>query len=157
RTLQRGAEVLQVDQDYSKRKGYKADFIPGEQVALPKPGNNLAEQVGELRSTEPNYKEGELKYEHFSLKLHKSKRIAIFTATNVDGQTSLTVDRATGQVTDSEGDKWFIDPRVSGSYYLDQSFYKDWSTYFDRGHLTRRTDPTWGTAEEAERANADTF
>jgi len=46
---------------------------------------------------------------------------------------------------------------VSESFFLDQSFYSEWSTYFDRGHLTRRTDPTWGTEEEAERANADTF
>jgi endonuclease G, mitochondrial len=35
--------------------------------------------------------------------------------------------------------------------------HSEWSTYFDRGHLTRRTDPTWGSETEAERANADTF
>jgi endonuclease G len=114
--------------------------------------------VAALRPEETNAAGGELKYEHFSVKLHKSKRIAIFTATNIDGKTYLTVDRDTGQVTDGpEGDKWFNDPRIPGSAYLDQSFYGDWSDYFDRGHLTRRTDPTWGTAEQAERANADTF
>ena len=89
---------------------------------------------------------------------NRGKRIAIFTATNIDGRTYLTVDRATGKVTnESEGEKWFNDPRVPASAFLDQSFYGDWSRYFDRGHLTRRTDPTWGTAEAAERANADTF
>lgn len=29
--------------------------------------------------------------------------------------------------------------------------------YAGGGHLTRRNDPTWGTSDEAERANADTF
>ncbi|MGF6741571.1 DNA/RNA non-specific endonuclease [Paraburkholderia atlantica] len=48
-------------------------------------------------------------------------------------------------------------PRVSNSFFLDQTFYSQWSTYSDRGHLTRRSDPTWGTPDEAERANADTF
>jgi endonuclease G len=69
------------------------------------------------------------------------------------------VDRDTGLVSSSaqEGETWFKDPRVSASFYLDQSFYSDWSEYFDRGHLTRRTDPTWGSKEDAERANADTF
>ena len=49
------------------------------------------------------------------------------------------------------------DPRVSASFFLDQTFYSAWSNLFDRGHLTRRTDPDWGTKDEAERANADTY
>jgi endonuclease G len=81
----------------------------------------------------------------------------VFTATNIDGERYLTVDRTTGQVNEAEGEVWFKDPRISASFFLDQTFYSAWSTYFDRGHLTRRTDPTWGTKEEAERANADTF
>jgi endonuclease G len=76
---------------------------------------------------------------------------------HIDGARYLEVDRTTGQVNASEGEVWFKDPRISASFFLDQTFYSAWSTYFDRGHLTRRTDPTWGTAEEAERANADTF
>src|SRR5204863_2302402 len=96
------------------------------------------------------------KYEHFSVKMNKVKRVAIFTATNIDGRTYLTVDRQTGQVV-SEGETWFLDTRISASYFLDQTFYSGWSHIFDRGHLTRRTDPTWGTPAEAERANADTF
>ncbi|MGL1418995.1 DNA/RNA non-specific endonuclease, partial [Vibrio parahaemolyticus] len=51
----------------------------------------------------------------------------------------------------------FRDPRVAAGSVLEQDFYSAWSTYFDRGHLTRRSDPSWGTPEEAERANADTF
>jgi len=57
----------------------------------------------------------------------------------------------------AEGETWYKDPRVSASFFLDQSFYLDWSHLFDRGHLTRRMDPNWGTKEEAERGNADTY
>ena len=157
KVLTRGAEAVQVDQDYTNRSGYDPEFIPGLQVPLPNPSEVLAKQIGPLRPEEQNAAAGELKYEHFSLKMNKSRRIAVFTATNIDGATYLSVDRTSGLVNNAEGEVWFKDPRVSASFFLDQTFYSAWSTYFDRGHLTRRTDPTWGSAKEAERANADTF
>jgi endonuclease G len=155
--LSRGAEKLKIDKDYGSRIGYVSEFIPGVDLPLPSANKALARQIAPLRAGEDNAEEGELKYEHFSVKMNKGKRMAIFTATNIDGETYLAVDRKTGEVSDAEGETWFKDPRISASFYLDQTFYSEWSTYFDRGHLTRRTDPTWGTAEEAERANADTY
>jgi endonuclease G, mitochondrial len=151
--------VLHLDRDYSNRAGYDRSFIPGLDLPLPQPNAALAGQIAPLREGEANADSGELKYEHFSVKMNKSKRIAVFTATNIDGATYLEVDRKTGQVSisASEGETWFKDTRISASFFLDQSFYSDWSIYFDRGHLTRRTDPTWGTNQQAERANADTF
>jgi endonuclease G len=157
--LRSGAEGLRLDTDYGSRRGYDKEFISGLSIPMPEPNGALANNVASLRSGEANAESGELKYEHFSIKMNKAKRVAIFTATNIDGNAYLRVDRRTGEVTDGgEGETWFKDPRISASFYLDQSFYSEWSTYFDRGHLTRRTDPTWGTTnEEAERANADTF
>ena len=155
--LTRPSEAVRVDSDYTKRSGYRADFISGVQIPMPELRGDLANQVAPLRATEPNAPLGELKYEHFSIKLNRTKRMAIFTATNIDGETYLAVDRDTGEVKAAEGEKWFKDPRVSESFTLVQDFYSAWSNYFDRGHLTRRTDPTWGTNETAERANADTF
>jgi endonuclease G, mitochondrial len=158
RRLRGGAEALKIDEDYDNRKGYNKKFIPGMEVPLPAPVEKLEKNVAPLRVGEPAAEKGELKYQNFSLKLHKTRRMAIFSATNIDGETYLSVDRDTGEVSDgAEGDKWFFDPRVSESFYLNQSFYGEWSDFFDRGHLTRRTDPLWGTPEEAERANADTF
>ena len=158
KTLTSAAEALHIDQNYDSRKGYDSKFIAGVTIPLPTPNATLAKQVASLHSDQPAGAGGELKYEHFSVKLNKSKQIAIFTATNIDGKTFLNVDRATGQVSGAEeGDKWFLDPRVDSGFYLGQAFYGEWSDYFDRGHLTRRTDPTWGTPEIAERANADTF
>ncbi|HMG45330.1 MAG TPA: DNA/RNA non-specific endonuclease [Acidimicrobiales bacterium] len=157
KVLSRGPEAVKVDQDYTNREGYDPGFIDDRQVPLPAVVTDaLAVQLAPLRADLPDAAGGELRYEHFSLKLNKATRLAIFTATNIDGPTYLAVDRATGQV-GSEGDTWFKDNRVSNSYFLDQTFYSEWSHLFDRGHLTRRTDPTWGTEADAERANADTF
>lgn len=152
-----GAEAIHVDEDYSNRDGYDPTFIPGFAVPLPELGAKLAKQIAPLRAGEPDAAAGELKYEHFSIKMNKSKRLAIFTATNIDGERYLAVDRDTGQVAGSEGEKWFKDPRMSESFWTGQDFYSEWSNYFDRGHLTRRTDPTWGNENQAERANADTY
>lgn len=157
RVLTRGAEAVKVDQDYASRPGYDPAFIPGLPLALPEPDAGLTRRIAPLRAGGANATSGELKYEHFSLKLDKGHRMAAFTATNIDGKTYLAVDRQTGKVNASEGEVWFNDPRVSASFFLDQTFYSAWSTYFDRGHLTRRSDPTWGTPDEAARANADTF
>ncbi|WP_156862104.1 DNA/RNA non-specific endonuclease [Casimicrobium huifangae] len=157
RTLTRASEAVKVDADYDNRRGYDEAFIPGNVVALPVMAASLRREIAPLRGNEAGASSGLLRYEHFSLVLHKTRRMAIFTATNIDGATYLSVDRQSGQVGDSEGEKWFKDTRVSDAYTLNQDFYSGWSDYFDRGHLTRRTDPTWGTAAEAERANADTF
>jgi endonuclease G, mitochondrial len=153
-----GAEAAKVDRDYSSRTGYHADFLPQATISLPQPDAVLKKQVAPLRASELDAVGGLLKYEHFSLKMHQTRRVAIYTATNIDGDTYLNVDRTTGQVSSAqEADTWFKDPRISESFYLGQDFYSSTSRYFDRGHLTRRSDPTWGTPAQAERANADTF
>jgi endonuclease G len=158
KVLLRGAEKLPLDEDYSNRTGYSAKFIVGTTIPLPQPNAKLAKQVAPLRPGEPKAEGGELKYEHFSIKMNKSKRVAIFSATNIDGNSYLNVDRTTGQVKNQEeGETWFKDPRISASFFLDNTFYGAWSNLFDHGHLTRRMDPNWGSPEDAERANADTY
>lgn len=158
-SLKRGAEVAKVDTDYGNRTGYQSSFIPGNPIALPTLSAALQKEVAALRAGEDDAASGLLRYEHFSVVMHRSKRMAIFTATNIDGATYLSVNRNTGQANDggAEADRWFVDPRVSETFCTGQSFYSAWSHLFDRGHLTRRNDPTWGDAESAERANADTF
>ncbi|OWT71454.1 MULTISPECIES: DNA/RNA non-specific endonuclease [unclassified Achromobacter] len=88
---------------------------------------------------------------------HKARRLALFTATNIDGATWLAIDRKTGQpaAEQPEGDVWYNDSRINTTYTVGQAFYSGWSHLFDRGHLTRREDPNWG--KFATRANADTF
>lgn len=160
--LTRASERVRLDPDYgdlTKRAGFDPAFLSGFPVPLPTPTAELSTQVAPLRTDEPGAATGELRYTHFSCVLNKVRRVAMVTAVNIDGATYKAVDRDTGQVsaTRAEGDTWFLDPRVSQSFYLDQSFYSAWSDLFDRGHLVRRSDPTWGDATTAERANADTF
>ena len=153
-TLRPAAESVVVDTDYSNRQGYSPDFIEGVSLPFPKliHGSDKPLEFGAHQSTE-------LKYTHYSVVLSTKWKMALFTATNLDGNTFRKVDRATGQVADSqEGDKWYVDPRVPESSVLEQDFYSAWSTYFDRGHLTRREDANWGDSDdESERGNADTF
>lgn len=86
------------------------------------------------------------------------RRIAFLTAANIDGARYININRDSGQpALIAEGDSWYEDSRMDSRYYLVQSFYREFSRWFDRGHLTRRSDPTWGTPQEAVRANKDTF
>ncbi len=156
--LYRASESVRVDVNYANRSGYKSNFIEGFEIPLPNLSEALAGQLAPLRVDETADNRGVLDYEHFSLTMHKTRRVAIYTATNIDGGTYLKVNRKTGQIADSaEGDTWYKDPRISESFWLGQDFYSNCSDYFDKGHLTRRADPSWGAPEEAARANADTF
>ena len=75
-----------------------SEFIPGVDLPLPMPNATLAKQIAPLRAEESNADSGELKYEHFSLKMNKARRMAAFTATNIDGKAYLNIDRRSGLV-----------------------------------------------------------
>jgi len=100
-----------------------------------------------------------LPYHHFSVVLNRERRIAYFTAVNIDGSRSVTVDRTTGEPEAAEASEtWYADPRVADDEQQDQSLYsRQQPRTFDRGHLVRRQDPNWGTPNQARSANADTF
>jgi endonuclease G len=89
-----------------------------------------------------------LPYHHFSVALNKERRLAFFTAVNIDGATSVRVRR--------ESDRWFFDPRVPEDEQTGEQVYDH--NDLDRGHLVRRLDPAWGTTQAAAKiANDDTF
>lgn len=153
--LLRTPEGKRLDRDYSNRNGFDNKFVTGVPVNLAKLVKPLANRIAPLVDGTAL---GELKYQNFSVIMDKQRDLALLTATNIDGDSYMRVDRKTGKVTDAEGETWYKDRRISDEYYLGQTFYSEWSHKFDRGHLTRRNDPTWGATEvEAERANADTF
>jgi endonuclease G len=87
-----------------------------------------------------------LDYTHFSLVMHKCRRVAVFTAHNVDA--SRTVRGISG------GLDWKMDERV-GEYQLGPEVYA--GNQLDRGHLVRRQDVLWGTIPEARLANKATY
>lgn len=145
------------DNNYANRDGYQPDFIGGQSVTL---AAIIAPRVAEVAPLldGSSGSAAVLDYEHFSLLINAGRRLAFLTATNIDGARYIAVDRDSGQPSLlTEADSWVEESRIESRYQLGQNFYREFSRWFDRGHLTRRSDPTWGTAEEAVRANRDTF
>lgn len=86
-----------------------------------------------------------LDYEHFSVAMSRSRRMAVFVGVNIDGASSVKIER--GQ------DKWALDGRIASECQVGEELYVE--NLLDRGHLVRREDPNWG--ETAATANEDTF
>jgi endonuclease G len=153
-----GPEKVVLDRNYKNRRGYDASFLPGFALPLDKIVKPVRDVLAPLEDGEPQASSGELRYQHFSVFVSTKRRLALLTATNIDGATYIDINRETGLPQEGpEGETWYDDPRMDRAHYVGQRFYSANSTYFDRGHLTRRTDPTWGTKTRAVRANADTF
>lgn len=144
------AEGVTIDTDYGNRDGYSPAFLRGTTLPIPLPKDRRV--LAPLRQGG-----NELKYTHFSVFLHADRRMALITATNIDGPSYVKILRATGQPKAEGGDTWYPDHRVDDKYYLGRDYYAAAGQYFDRGHLTRREDPDWGPPRDAVRANADTF
>jgi endonuclease G len=80
--------------------------------------------------------------------LNRYRRLAFFTAVNIDGASGVRLRRA--------ADRWFFDPRVPRDQQAGEQVYQE--NPLDRGHLVRRLDPAWGpSAAAAKLANDDTF
>lgn len=88
-----------------------------------------------------------LDYTHFSLAMESNRRMAIFTASNIDGELSRNIKR--------KKDSWGFDPRIDRAFQIGNELYA--GNDLDRGHLVRRLDPVWGPTDEAKRAELDTF
>ena len=151
RLFRRGGSGIQIDPEYADRKGYDPEFLGSENHSVPLPTlpPELEAQaaLNNLSSADPRYV---LPYHHFSVVLSKERKLAFFTAVNIDGNPSLQQPHSRGR------DRWFFDPRVLENDQTGSEIYKQ--NDLDLGHLVRRLDPTWGsTPEEAKRANDDTF
>ncbi len=90
-------------------------------------------------------KKGVLKYDGYSVVMNKERKIAFFSAANVNGGVDFNIS--------GTGNDWLTERRISKEHQLENTFYK--GTRFDRGHLTRREDMEWGLDkyEATRRAN----
>jgi endonuclease G, mitochondrial len=144
----RGAAGIDIDPDYSDRKGYDPGFLgAAHSVPLPDLPAELAAQaaVNTRAAAEPHYI---LPYHHFSVVLSKARKLAFFTAVNIDGTLSQQPKRAR--------DHWYFDPRLAADEQTGNDVYD--KNDLDLGHLVRRLDPAWGdSADVAKLANDDTF
>jgi endonuclease G len=137
---------------YAGRRGYDPDFL---RVSVPLPAISSAAlqfgRVAEVRGAT----DGVLRYTHFSVVYNADRRMAFFTAVNIDGKRWTNLSRGV--------DQWFYDPRLPLEIQVGDEMYgnepaelgrKGW---FDRGHLVRRMDPDWGAMPVAQQADEDTF
>jgi len=109
----------------------------------------------------------ELRYRHFSVWMHRRRRLALFTASNVDWRTRP--DKVEGKSTHRKplagfpekpeyAEQWVNDERISAAHQLPDIFYSEDRGAFDKGHLVRRDDVCWGsTYQEIQMANGDTY
>ncbi|MGZ4846266.1 MAG: DNA/RNA non-specific endonuclease [Halobacteriota archaeon] len=126
---------------YNSAEGYDPNFLGARhQLGLPQLASYLKPKVAKLVDG------GEvLTYHHFSIVMNAERRIAFFTAVNIDGQLLQEVKRGR--------DRWYFDPRLDAQFQAGPELYS--KNDLDYGHLVRRLDPCWGTIAVA--AGEDTF
>jgi len=123
------------DDDYSKRKGFQADFLGAgaKSVGLPELTDALAaEAVPLIKPVGAN--KNVLHYHNFSVVMHATRRLAIYSAANVSFAQRYEMGRPS--------DVWRRDPRILANYQIEGWYYA--ANQFDRGHLTRREDLEFG-------------
>jgi endonuclease G, mitochondrial len=141
-------EAISIDPDFANRLGYDSEFL-GEGTSVPLPTLSRAQlAMASTNSLAAGADRHVFPYHHFSVAMNKERRLAFFTAVNIDGRSSHRLKR--------ERDRWFFDPRLHESEQTGEQVYRD--NALDRGHLVRRLDPAWGESRSAaKRANDDTF
>jgi len=147
-----------IDREYRNRGGFETRFL-GVSTPLPRVRNpKVVAPMLDGRKTIP--------YEHFSLALHRTRKLAIYVAANVDGSAAAMrpepgrkyTRKALTGLDDNDQEKWVLDPRVSAEFQIPDSFYTKDNGAFDKGHLVRREDVCFGTSfAQVQRANGDTF
>lgn len=107
----------------------------------------------------------ELRYAKFSAVMHKHRRLALFTAANVDWRSERRLidgrkptRHELTEIPKGHAERWVEDPRIAAEHQLPDVFYSDDRGSFDKGHLVRREDVCWGSSfAEIQKANGDTF
>jgi endonuclease G len=130
-----------VPEDYVGRKGYDPKFL-GKKVPLPV----ISDKADVLTFDWNGVQTSELKYQHFSVVMSRSRRLCIFSAVNIDGSTPRRAKRP----------GWRLDPRIPSAQQIRDECYGN-APLFARGHMTRREDPIWGEPAEAELGNSDSM
>jgi endonuclease G, mitochondrial len=147
-----------IDTDYDSRTGFDTNFL-GIKTPLPR----VVKQ-----SVIAPAKDGSkiIPYEHFSLVIHKERKLAIFTASNVDGSAQAKTPeagknysrRALNGFVKEDQERWVLDPRLEEKYQIPDRFYTNDNKAFDKGHIVRRDDVCFGMSyAQVQRANGDSF
>jgi endonuclease G len=114
--------------DYTSRSGYKPNFIDGHTVPLPKLTSQHQAVAARNQQAEPGDDKFELKYHHFSIVMNAKRRLAFFTACNIDGKRAKHVDRDKGTVAPLDLNDPAIerlDPELAQGAEASESWYED--------------------------------
>jgi endonuclease G len=150
--------VPYVDPDYDNRTGYAPDFL-GHSLPLPA----LRDPDRAARTADGDHV---LPYVHFSAVVDRPRRLALFTASNIDGRPDRRRPesgrdysrKGLSGLGKNDREAWLTDPRIPEAHQLPDRFYTRDGGAFDKGHVVRRDDVCWGGSyDEVRRANGDTF
>jgi len=130
-----------VPSDYLGRPGYERAFI-GHDVPLPV----VVDPQDVLTFPWNGGTESELKYEHFSVVMSRSRRLCLLSAANVDAARPQRCKRPS----------WRLDPRIPREQQITEECYGN-EPLFARGHMTRRWDPVWGDPDAVSLGNRDSM
>jgi endonuclease G len=132
---------------FQDRDGYRPDFLGGGDFAVPLPGLGKWSADAAVRTDGRESGRHVLKFRHFSVVMSKSRKLPLVTAVNINGGEARRAFR--------KNDRWFIDLRIDEAFQVGNEVYRH--NELDRGHMVRRLDPVWGSRQEAQQANEDTF
>lgn len=129
---------INISPNTTKSKGYQANFL-GTTIPVPTlDQENVALKVGSSIVVD---------YTHFSLTMHKSRRMAIWVAWNINGGNLKKLNR--------NNIPFKLDSRIPAKNQIGEHLYSN--NDIDRGHIARRADLIWGEIDEAKKANTDSF
>jgi endonuclease G, mitochondrial len=130
-------------EDFDDRAGYQTNFLGAGDLTVPLPalGPHQAIKVAKTSSGDM-----EIKYQHYSAVMNKARHLAFYSAVNIDGKDLSNPIRPK---------RFLPDPRLSKDLQTGEVMYKN--NDFDRGHLTRRLDPCWGSDDEVDQGNRDSM
>ena len=151
-------KLVLVDENYANRQGYQEDFLG---LTVPLPTITDLTVASTIACNQPI-----IPYEHYSLTMHKHRRLAMFIAGNIDRRPESKEPEPgrdysrTGLngFTSKSSETWHLDPRIPPMHQLPDRFFTKDNKAFDKGHIFRREATTWGVDyAEVQRANGDTF
>lgn len=130
-------------------RGYRTDFLGRDfKVPFPTLSEELAKEVANVKRARKDI----LKYSHYSLIQHASRRFPILTASNINGRTFQKIRRK--DIFESGSDEWEKDPRIAENEQFGMELYRAEKSDFDRGHMVKREDVQWGREVETAREAA---
>lgn len=156
-------KVPKIFGDLEHRTGYDPQFLELESdLSVPMP---TLTATGKTAVSRIQGGSDELKYHKFSIIMHAKRRLALYTAANVDWRIEQRLikgkkpnrKKLTG-LGPNDIEKWATDERLADDAQLPDVFYTKDGGAFDKGHLVRRDDVVWGSSfSDMQKANGDTY